>query len=864
MNDTTEQTHQSINRLYRLLPVVYRQRDEELGGPLRDLLRVIAEQVNLVENDIQQLYENWFIETCQDWVVPYIGELIGFQPVHEAGEPGSSIESQARNRILISRREVARTIQSRRRRGTLALLEELARDSTGWPARAVEFFRFLGVTQTINSPHLKRGQLIDVREIDRLDLLNGPFERLAHTPDMRRINSHGTTGRYNLSQVGLFVFRLKEYPVTVGQAACLEESGLPFAYTFSFLGNDAPLFARTQPETDPTHIADESNLPVPIRRRAFEQDIESAKERRQKASRYYGEGRSMQIFTGVADNGNKIAIRPVALRRIIPADLSDWNRYRTPHGKVAVDPVLGRIAFHPEESPAGVWASYYYGFSADIGGGQYHRQLRQFGRTGLFTEPDFKDLVGLAKQLKTPASPLNQFISQQLSAATKKLLKDYDGSDSMPESLRKPLVAALIKDLNRLLHDESLFDEKRFAGISLDDETEQLIVRLLEGKLLSEEVGRLNRRLLEQAYKKELAEYFRLYRVGEGQAISSIEKAVELWREDKPRTAIIEITDNGVYSEPLEIRLNRGQSLQIRAADRKRPIIYLHELRKNRPEWLTVTSRTGGCFILEGVLLTGRSMLVEGAVEQVRIRHCTLVPGWGIGPDCDPKRPGKPSLELRKTNCRVMIEQSIVGSIQVNKDEVRSDPLEIRVTDSIVNATSDEREAIGAASWPRAHAVLRVERSTVIGQVQTNAIQLASDSIFTGVISVTRRQIGCMRFCYIPPGSRTPRRYNCQPDLVEAAVARRFDKPEQADEKKQALQGERGRVRPQFDSTRYGRPDYCRLALTCAMEITRGASDESEMGVFHNLFQPQRAASLRARLAEFMPAGAEAGIIFVS
>jgi hypothetical protein len=466
--------------------------------------------------------------------------------------------------------------------------------------------------------------------------------------------------------------------------------------------------------------------------------------------------------------------------------------------------------------------------------------------------------------LKTPASPLNQYIAQQLSAETKQLLKDYDGSDQMPVGLRKSLVAALSKDLNRLLFDERLFDKKRFASTSLDDETERLIGRLLEGKLLREELGRLNRRLLEQAYRNELAEYFRLYRVGEGQAITSIEKAVELWRGDLPRTAIIEITDNGVYSEPLEIRLDRGQSLQIRAADRKRPIIYLHELRKNRPEWLTVTSRTGGCFVLEGLLLTGRSMLIEGAVEQVRIRHCTLVPGWGIGPDCDPKRPGKPSIELKRTDCHLMIEQSIVGSIQVNKDEVRSDPLEIRITDSVVDATSDEREAVGAASWPRAHAALRVERSTVIGQVQANAIALAEDSIFTGLISVTRRQTGCMRFCYVPPGSRTPRRYNCQPDMVEALVAREFDRPEQADERKQALEGERVRVRPQFNSTRYGRPDYCQLAETCAVEITRGSSDNSEMGVFHNLFQPQRGASLRARLLEFLPAGAEAGIIFVS
>src|SRR5262245_54983171 len=116
------------DRLNELLPEIYRQRDAELGFPLRALLSVINEQVNLVEDDILQLYENWFIETAQDWVVPYIGELIGYQPVHEAGEPGDvqTEQGRTRNKFLIPRREVANTIRFRRRKGTLPLLEELA------------------------------------------------------------------------------------------------------------------------------------------------------------------------------------------------------------------------------------------------------------------------------------------------------------------------------------------------------------------------------------------------------------------------------------------------------------------------------------------------------------------------------------------------------------------------------------------------------------------------------------------------------------------------------------------------------------------------------------------------------------------
>src|ERR1700686_3264884 len=129
------------DRLYELLPAIHRIRDAEQGYPLRALLQVIGEQVDVIEDNISQLYDNWFIETCEDWAVPYIGDLVGYRVVHEAGEPGDAITSAALNKILIQRRDVADTIRNRRRKGTLALLEDLALDVAGWPTRAVEFYK---------------------------------------------------------------------------------------------------------------------------------------------------------------------------------------------------------------------------------------------------------------------------------------------------------------------------------------------------------------------------------------------------------------------------------------------------------------------------------------------------------------------------------------------------------------------------------------------------------------------------------------------------------------------------------------------------------------------------------------------------
>ena len=158
------------DRLYDLIPVVYRERDANQGYPLRSLLRVITEQVNVVEEDITRLYDNWFIETCDEWVVPYIGDLVGYALLNDAGEPSNvtTPRAQQRERILIPRRDVANTIHARRRKGTLALLEELSLDVAGWPARPVEFYKLLGWTQNIHSPYLNQPLYHAVRLGDTL------------------------------------------------------------------------------------------------------------------------------------------------------------------------------------------------------------------------------------------------------------------------------------------------------------------------------------------------------------------------------------------------------------------------------------------------------------------------------------------------------------------------------------------------------------------------------------------------------------------------------------------------------------------------------------------------------------------------
>jgi hypothetical protein len=265
------------------------------------------------------------------------------------------------------------------------------------------------------------------------------------------------------------------------------------------------------------------------------------------------------------------------------------------------------------------------------------------------------------------------------------------------------------------------------------------------------------------------------------------------------------------------------------------------------------------------ILITGRGVNVTGPLAALTLRHCTLVPGWSLEPHCAPHSPQEPSLVLDRTTACVQIERSILGTIQVIGDEVDTDPLPIHLSDSILDATGSSLEALSGPDCEHAYAVLHAHRSTVIGEVHTHAVRIAENCVFTGRMRVARRSLGCLRFCYVPLGSRTPRRYECQPDLVRSAVTDLVERgeldPSQAPRLREV---EAQRVQPLFTSLRYGTPGYGQLATGCAPEITRGAEDRSELGAFHDLFQPQREDNLRARLAEYTPAGADAGILFVS
>jgi hypothetical protein len=327
-------------KLFELLPAIYRIRDAEQGGQLQALLGVIADQIDILEEDLAQLYDDQFIETCAQWVVPYIGDLIGHRPLH-TNVPNAGIP----------RAEVAHTIAFRRRKGTATMLEQLARDVTGWDARVVEFFQILAWTQNMNHLRPQNSYAPDLRQHEALERLNGPFNAISHTVDVRHV---GQGGKYNIPNIGIFFWRLDAYSLTRSPAVPVVP-GDTQRFLFNPLGLSVPLFTRPEPQTEIDRLADPVNVPDPISRRILDDHLPN----------YYGPSKSIYVYAEGVD------INSVHICNLSDDSSGNWAHMPV-SGKVAIDPVLGRVAFgDPQTTPPLV--TFHYGFSAPIGGGEYDR-----------------------------------------------------------------------------------------------------------------------------------------------------------------------------------------------------------------------------------------------------------------------------------------------------------------------------------------------------------------------------------------------------------------------------------------------------------------------------------------------------------
>ena len=388
--------------LYRRLPEIYRIRDAELFpvGQLQAYLDVLDEIPAGMRDNIEALYHDLFIETCADWVVPYIADLLGTS--HLSGDPWTL------------RADVARTVFHRRRKGTLGAVESLVFTLSGWAAQAVELRNNLAWTQHLNHqrpdaggvpPLLQRtslasavrGGTLPIRAPAVLSFLNGPFDPFAHVADFKP----GEVGvpRYNLPNLGIFLWRLEDYTVPVAdpgvaqaQAVAGAAAGEAAAVVRCIVhpqGDPMVLFNthRYRMDDEPPNLSHPDEVPAPMPWPRLTSQAEYGNPAAYvRVDQYLG---AVPAMPGAGSPGLVLhvpdPIAPPTPVELAPPDrwlfrganLCAWEAGLSPplrEYEIAIDPDRGRVLFGLADLAAeaqpladGLFVTHTYGFSGPTG-----------------------------------------------------------------------------------------------------------------------------------------------------------------------------------------------------------------------------------------------------------------------------------------------------------------------------------------------------------------------------------------------------------------------------------------------------------------------------------------------------------------
>ncbi|HEY5704607.1 MAG TPA: hypothetical protein VIS96_03420 [Terrimicrobiaceae bacterium] len=379
-------------KIWEWIPSTYRHEDGLADPPyvLRAIVEILARHAAIARRTSDRLWEDQFIQTCDDWAVPYIGNLVGTRLV-------GSLSRRTR------RVDVARTIFYRRRKGTPVVMQALIQDITEWEGVVVESFKRLARARYRLDPEPARfvgplsgtppGGTADLRIGRAADVLDGPFDDMSHTADFRRIE--GYQGRYNIPKLNFFLYRL--FAFELAKATPWDFGNQRF--TFDPSGRDIALFrpSSRRGNTDWTPVQ-EWQLPAPIPCRLLEQFKPNL----------IPNAVALAVTSSEADGAS---LPPESIQA---GNLVDWSLPAAPGIAAFIDPVLGRFSL--TMVPGGedkIFAlRYHYGFSGEVGAGTYDRSqsVLQDGVTDFDGAPG---QPGPVTSFSLPSTGAHQFINSK-------------------------------------------------------------------------------------------------------------------------------------------------------------------------------------------------------------------------------------------------------------------------------------------------------------------------------------------------------------------------------------------------------------------------------------------------------------------
>ncbi len=364
----------SRKSLFQRLPEIYHIKDAEQSPPhqLRAYLDIMDEINAAMADNIEALYHDFFIESCDDWVIPYIADLLGVS--HLSGDPHDL------------RADIAHTTRHRRRKGTLGAIESLTFSLTGWAAHAVELRERIHWNQHLNhqrpdaggAPPIPRaihragningsvrGGTLNLRDPAQLSFFNGPFDPFAHLIDIKPTQ----TGRqsYNLPNLAIYLWRLQDYTLPVIKA---DISLIP-GEDIVAIAADSPTAASTgvrldvhplrqpmvlfnthryDPGAEPLNLTSPDAVPGPMPRARLSDNTVSGNSAAYISLLYYQT--SPPAAPGEDRTGLSIHLPDTLMREwtIRGANLCAWENGLRPslqQNEIVIDPEHGRILFGP-------------------------------------------------------------------------------------------------------------------------------------------------------------------------------------------------------------------------------------------------------------------------------------------------------------------------------------------------------------------------------------------------------------------------------------------------------------------------------------------------------------------------------------
>jgi len=810
------------DKLWSLIPAIYRAEDTDqfnANGPLRELVNRIGAQAAVVRRSIDRLWEDQSIETCDDWVIPYIADLLATNLVQSLDARGQRID-------------VAKTIYYRRRKGTLAVLEEIAADITGWDARVVEFFRRLGRTRHQFDPPIQTAAETSDLTAQTIATADGSRTTFNLTLSMTPVNPGTIQVFVAGTQVGA--------DDVVGN---ISGNGLTGTVNYA-TGVTELIFAAAPAAGTVIGVFYEYSV---------------------------GGDLSVQLAEGLVGPltntsiGGWADLRNVYGSKLVDAELSaDVRLAGSPH--LAFDEF-----FHTADFRQGLGQVGWYNIPRL---GVFLWRLQSFGVgpttpvastqcPGQFTfDPTGRDVPLFAVSSRsygdtwtTPALwQLPTPITRPLLAPALALNPAYPLYSAI-----NPIDGSVIPNaLGVLQENTGVFDLIPASEVTVDPTTVATAAFSIDpprGRLITLAsaakgslrvtyhygfpstigAGPYDRRVLGQTPATSPSPVMG----GGGKLAAPLAGLAP--------TGIVTIGDCLTYTSTSDIGTvaNGIAAVTVGAENGKRPLI---RLAAAASPGVTEWAFTGGDpdnpgqLVLDGLFVSGGDLVLRGTFDLVSLLCCTLDPGnAGSSPGeyaaaADGRQLAPCRLWVEGEVESLTIDRSVVGPIQTRSGGAIES---LTITNSIVQAIGPD-PAIAMSSG-----VANISRCTILGPATLHRLE-ASESILDDVITVSNTQDGCVRFCTYASGSVLPRRYE------SAQVAARA---------------------PLFTSRDFGQPAFAQLLASVDSAIISGASgatissaatDGSEIGAFARDKNPIRERSILIKYQEYMPLGLAPVIIDVT